>query len=131
MKNLITLKKTLDASDAFGEFNAINVDYISEGAATVIADITPMSYETKYISNGIVSYIAERAAVCAALSLCEKCHCVSSVFNVLERVDSAAFLRADAVKVHHGSRTAVYEATVKDNNGTLLAKGTYTIVITE
>ena len=131
MKNLITLKKTLDASDAFGEFNAINVDYISEGAATVIADITPMRYETKYISSGIVSYIAERAAVCAALSLCEKCHCVSSVFNALERVDSAAFLRADAVKVPHGSRTAVYETTVKDNNDTLLAKGTYTIVITE
>ena len=35
MKNLIALKKTLDAADAFGEFNAINVDYISEGAATV------------------------------------------------------------------------------------------------
>ena len=49
MNILIALKKTLDAADAFGEFNAINVDYISEGAATVIADITPMSYETKYI----------------------------------------------------------------------------------
>jgi len=131
MKNLIALKKTLDASDAFGEFNGVSVDYISEGAATVIADITPMSYETKYISNGIIAHISERAAVCAALSLCENCYCASSVFNVIERIDSAAFLRADAKKVHHGKRTAVYETTVVDNNGTLLSKGTYTIVITE
>ena len=131
MKNLITLKKTLDNSDAFGEFNAINVDYIAEGTATVIADITPMSYETKYISNGIIAYIAERAAVCAALSLCEKCYCASSVFNVIERTESAAFLRAEATKVHHGKSTAVYETTVHDNENNLIAKGTYTIVITE
>lgn len=129
--DLISLKKKLDAADGFAQFNGIEVDMIADGGAVVLANINPMSYSGEYISSILISGIGEKAAVCAALSKCESCYCASYVFNLLERCADAKLLKAEAKKVHHGKRTAVYETVISDEKGNLIAKGTYTIIITE
>ncbi len=128
--DLSTLKKQLNKSDAFAQFNGISVDVIEDGFSCVILNIGTTSYDEDYISNALITAVSEKAAYCAARSACKSCYCATSNFNIVNRTKNASLLKATAKRLHHGKSTAVYETVVVDNKDNLIAKGTYTIIIT-
>ncbi len=125
------LIRSLNDSDPFAKANGIVIEKIEKGKAAGYIDLSPDSFTNGYVSSSLMAALGEKAAIAAALSSCKSCYCASSVFNVVELLKDTKRLKATAKKIHHGRRTAVYESEIFDDKDTLLAKGTYTIIISE
>ena len=121
------LMRERNVKNAYARYNGIKVTAMSKGAATAEMSITDNMLNPYHIIHGGCLYtIADVAGGAAATSYGYKVTTVDSSFHYLRAGAGTTKLVATAREIKAGKTLLVFDISVMDQNGTLLAEGIFT-----
>lgn len=129
--DLNALKELLNRDDRFCRYNNIRLDVLRTGYAEAVMDITENTMNGLGIAQGgSIFALADLAFAGAASSHGIRVVGLNSSISFI-RPGIGAQLRSKATEVSHGRRTCVYSVEVLNDDGKVVAHGTFTGFVTE
>ncbi|MCH3954692.1 MAG: PaaI family thioesterase [Eubacterium sp.] len=116
-------------TNAFAIKQGIKVTELSKGYAKAWVKITPeLQNPTHSVHGGLLFTLCDIACGSAASSYGIQITTVDSSMHFLRAAINVPELFAEAREIKHGRRVMVFEADVKDREGTLYCRGIFTIM---
>lgn len=121
------VKQIRSERDLFPKMVGITTEEIREGYARVEAEIIPEHANTfGSLHGGLLFTMADSASASVAMSDGFMKTTLNCTFDYLRSAKNPKKLICEATVVKNGRSVSVYESTVKDETGKLLARGTFT-----
>lgn len=121
------IKNIRNERDLFSVTNGIKTVVVKDGYGRVEVEVRPEHVNTcGTLHGGFLFTIADSASANAALADGILKTTLNSTFDFLRSSRNPKMLIGEAFEVKKGRTVCVYDTTVKDDQGVLLAKGTFT-----
>lgn len=123
-EKIVTIR---NKNDQFSKMLGVKSVVVKEGYGRVEADVRPDHDNTfGTIHGGMFFSMADSASACAAFADGMWKTTLNTTFDFLRAGKEVKHLIAEAYEVKKGKSISIYDATVKDQDDTLLARGTFT-----
>ena len=114
----------------FPRFMQVETTELGEGCATAIMPVwEELCNPQGAVHGGVLHTLADEAVSSAAISHGQWVATISSDFHYLRAGLNTTALTAQAREVKYGKRACVYSVEVTDQDGTVLACGTFTVAM--
>ena len=124
------IKQFRNTCAGFPRFMRVETTELSEGCATAVMPVwDKLRNPQGAVHGGVLHTLADEAVSSAAISHGQWVATISSDFHYLRAGLNTTSLTARAQEVKYGKRACVYNVEIADQDGTVLACGTFTVAL--
>ena len=124
------IKQFRNTCAGFPRFMQVETTELGEGCATAVMPVLAQLRNPQgAVHGGVLHTLADEAVISAAISHGQWVATISSDFHYLRAGLNTASLTAQAHELKYGKRACVYSVEITDQDGTVLACGTFTVAM--
>jgi acyl-CoA thioesterase len=132
MKTPIEIVNLMMKEDSFSQWLGVEIEKIDFGVCKLRSKVTFEMLNGFRIAHGGISYsLADSALAFASNSRGVQCVSIETSISHVKKISEGDIISAEAMEIHRGRTTGIYDITLKNQHGQIVALFKGTVFITD